>query len=115
MHLPRFRIDIEKYGKLGARATSNAKLIESLEDNLQAIETWRAMAEKQVEKLERDALASGRNINVEALRRNFDAFRNAVDRAVQEMDRGWLKVEHNMYLLESLEVFFGSLRSSAWR
>ncbi|KAJ8060257.1 hypothetical protein OCU04_010598 [Sclerotinia nivalis] len=114
MHLSGFRLDIETYEKLGTRAISNAKLIESLDDNLQAIETWRAVAEKQVEKLEKDAAISGRNINVEGLRRNFDAFRNAVDAAAQEMQGGWSKVEHNKNLLESLEVFFASLRSTTW-
>ncbi|ESZ89943.1 hypothetical protein SBOR_9670 [Sclerotinia borealis F-4128] len=114
MHLPTFRRDIEKYEHMGTKATSNHKLIGSLEDNLQAIETWRAMAEEQVEKLEKDAIAAGRNISVEGLRRKFDAFRNAVDAAVKEMHEGWLKIEHNMYLLESLEAFFGSLRSTTW-
>ncbi|KAI9644349.1 hypothetical protein NHQ30_007706 [Ciborinia camelliae] len=114
MHLPGFRLDMEKYERLGTRATSNAKVIGSLQDNLQAIETWRSMAEKQVEKLEKDAAASGRQINVEGLRRNFDAFRDAVDAAAKEMHGGWMEIDHNKYLLESLEVFFGSLRSTPW-
>ncbi|KAA8571209.1 hypothetical protein MFRU_075g00030 [Monilinia fructicola] len=111
-HLPAFRRDLEKYKNLGTRATSNAKLIESLDNNLQAIETWRAMAEKQVEKLENNAAASGKNTNVRGLRRYFDGFRNAVDAAAQEMRDGWLKIEDNMYLLEALEVFFSLLRGT---
>ncbi|THV46160.1 hypothetical protein BGAL_0411g00080 [Botrytis galanthina] len=114
MHLPRFRVDLEQYKKLRTRATFNAELVQSLDDNLQAIETWRAMAETQVEKLEKNAAASGRNINVEGLRRNFDAFGKAVDAATQEMIEGWLTTEHNMYLLKLLEVFFSSLRRPTW-
>ncbi|KAB8298016.1 hypothetical protein EYC80_001788 [Monilinia laxa] len=112
MHLPAFRRDLEKYKNLGTRATSNAKLIESLDDNLQAIETWRAMAENQVEKLENNAAASGRNTKFKGLRIKFDGFRNAVDAAAQEMRGGWLKIEDNMHLLETLEVFFSLLRGT---
>ncbi|QSZ34430.1 hypothetical protein DSL72_006022 [Monilinia vaccinii-corymbosi] len=112
MHLPAFRRDLEKYKNLGTRATSDSKIIGSLDDNLQAMETWRAVAEKQLEKLEGDAAASGRNIDVEGLRRSFDGFRNAVDAAAQEMRGGWLKIEYNMCLLEAVELFFKFLRGT---
>lgn len=114
MHLPGFRLDLEQYEKLRMKATFNAELIQSLDDNLQAIETWRAMAEIQVENLEKNAAASGRNIKVEGLRRRFDAFGKAIDVAAQEMIEGWLTTEHNMDLVKLLEGFFRSLRRPTW-
>lgn len=114
MHLPGFRLDLEQYEKLRMKASFNAEPIQSLDDNLQAIETWRAMAEIQVEKLEKNAAASGRNINVEGLRRSLDAFGKAVDAAAQEMIAGWLTTEHSMDLLNLLEGFFRSLRRPTW-
>lgn len=112
LHLPAFRKDLLIYEALRRGTTSSADLIGSLRDNLQAIETWRAVAERQLEKLERYAAVAGRNTNVEGMRRTFDAFRDAVDRAVEEMNGGWLKIEHNMNLISSLEGFFSSLRNT---
>lgn len=110
MHLPEFRRDLEDYKRRWALGMPTAKLVEKLEDNLQAIETWRAVAEIEVENLEKEAVASGKNTQLKGLRKTFEGFRDAVDGAVKEKTLDWVKVEYNIGLIKKLEDFFASLR-----
>jgi hypothetical protein len=110
MNLSEFQHDLEDYKRRCTLGTPDAKLTEKLEDNLQAIETWRASAEKDVENLEKEAVASGRNPNLEGLRKTFEDIRDAVDGAVKEKTMDWVKVEYNIVLVKILENFFAALR-----
>ncbi|PQE17335.1 hypothetical protein CJF31_00005756 [Rutstroemia sp. NJR-2017a BVV2] len=110
MHLPEYQHDLEDYQRRGTLGIPDAQLKEKLEDNLQAIETWRASAEKDVESLEKEAILFGRNPNLKGLRKTFEGFGDTVDDAVVEKTVDWVKVEDNIVLVKILEDFFASLR-----
>ncbi|PQE26230.1 hypothetical protein CJF30_00000957 [Rutstroemia sp. NJR-2017a BBW] len=99
MHLPEYKHALEDCQRREMLRIPDAQLKEKLEDNLQAIETWRASAEKDVGNLEKEAAASGRNPNLKGLREIFEAFSDAVDDAAVEKTVDWVKVDDNIATL----------------